>query len=149
VLGELRPVGDEQRLVKRAALGEAANAATAVPTPRSGATPRALPRRTHRVTGVDRLVIPGSFLTTLTADGEPLARQAFFQSTEPRDCGRCRERAKVDITFTVPAEAVLGKNLGAGIEVVAPGAERIGARFPLSRCGDPTLNVRLLLEESP
>jgi hypothetical protein len=110
---------------------------------------RSAPVVSVRLKGVDRLVIPGSFLTTLTADGEPLARQAFFQSTEPRDCGRCRERAKVDITFTVPAEAVLGKNLEAGIEVVAPGAERIGARFPLSRCGDPTLNVRLLLEESP
>ena len=101
-----------------------------------------------RLKGIDRLVIPGSFRAILTADGEPLARQAFFQSTEPRGCSRCREQALVDITFMVPADAVLGKNLTADIEVVAPGAERIGARFPMRRCGDPTLNVRLLLEEA-
>jgi hypothetical protein len=109
---------------------------------------RSEPLVSVRLKGIERLDIPGSFHAVLSADGEPIARQAFFQSTEPRGCSACRDKAVIDLTFEVPADAVLGRALTADIEILAPGAERMGRRFPLSRCGDPTLNVRLLLEEA-
>jgi len=102
-----------------------------------------------RLKGIERLAIPGSFRAVLKADGEPVARQAFFQSTEPKACDRCRDKPVVDLDFRVDAEAVMGRHLTTEIEVMAPGAERIGRRFPLHACGDPTLNVRLLLQEAP
>lgn len=98
-----------------------------------------------RLKGIDRLAIPGSFQAVLLADGEPISRQAFFQSTEPRACGTCLEQPIVSLSFAVPVEAVLDRDLTAAIEVAGPVAERTGRRFPLSRCGDPTLNVRMLL----
>ena len=45
------------------------------------------------------------------------------------------------------ADAITGRALTAEIELLAPGADRIGRRFPLRSAGDPTLNVRLLLQE--
>lgn len=101
-----------------------------------------------RLKGIDRMAIPGSFVAVLVADGEPIARRAFFQSTEPRICSTCSEMPIVSLSFTVPADAVLGRDLTAVIDVLGPVAERVGSRFPLSRCGNPTLNVRLLLEEA-
>jgi hypothetical protein len=102
-----------------------------------------------RLKGIERLVIPGSFRAVIKADGEPVARQGFFQSTEPMACSRCRDKPVVDLDFRVDAAAITGRQLTTEIEVMVPGAERIGRRFPLHACGDPTLNVRLLLQETP
>ena len=77
-----------------------------------------------------------------------IGREAFFQSTNPAECGACREKAAINIDFRVEADAVTGRNLSAEIELLAPGAGRIGRRFPLRTAGDPTLNARLLLEVS-
>jgi tyrosinase len=100
-----------------------------------------------RLKGIDRLSIPGSFRAILRADGEVIGRRTFFQSTEPVLCAHCRERAKVDLDFVVDADQVLGKTLSTSIEPVAPDPE-VGATVPLTAVGDPTLNVRLLLERS-
>jgi tyrosinase len=99
-----------------------------------------------RLKGINRLAIPGSFQAVLKADGQPIGREAFFQSTKPTDCSACREKAVIDIDFHVDSDAVTGRDLGAEIELLAPGADRIGRRFPLRSAGDPTVNVRLLLE---
>lgn len=100
-----------------------------------------------RVKGINRLPIPGSFDLVLKADGEEIGRRPFFQSSKPLECGTCRERGLIDLDFRVDADVIVGRELTAEIELLAPGAERIGRRFPLRAAGDPTINVRMLLEE--
>jgi hypothetical protein len=97
-----------------------------------------------RVKGINRLNIPGSFTVTLLADGEPIARRAFFQSKRPTDCRTCREQALVDLDFRLDPETILDRKLSMAIDVA--GHEEIG-HFPLSQAGNPTINARLLLDE--
>jgi tyrosinase len=128
-------------LVRRALLGSL----RAADAPRVHEAPQA----SVRLKGIDRLSIPGSFRAILRADGEEIGRRTFFQSTEPVECAHCRETAKINLDFVVDADQVLGKTLSASIEPVAPVAEGWDA-IPLTATavGDPTLNVRLLLERS-
>jgi tyrosinase len=98
-----------------------------------------------RVKNIDRLNIPGSFAVTLLANGEPIAKRAFFQPNSPRDCENCREHALINIDFRVEQEKLLDRKLSVEIDVL--GQEGIGAHFPLSQAGNPTINVRLLLED--
>jgi tyrosinase len=96
------------------------------------------------VKDIDRSKIPGTFVVHLLADGKEVARQAFFQPTNPDVCPNCSENAKVPIDFSVPADKILDKNLS--IEIHVPSQRDIGTRFPLSKVGNPTINVRHLLE---
>lgn len=97
-----------------------------------------------RVKDIDRSGIPGTFVVHLLADGQEVARQAFFQPTEPKLCPSCSEEAKVAIDFHVDPAKVLDKDLT--VEIHVPGQRDIGTRFPLSQAGSPTLNVRHLVE---
>jgi hypothetical protein len=105
------------------------------------------PRASVRLKGVERLSVPGTFQAVLRADGVELGRRVVFQLDDPTLCDGCRERPIANLTFDVALDAVLGKDLRADIELLGPAADRLGQRFPLRSCGDPTLNVRLLLEE--
>jgi tyrosinase len=105
------------------------------------------PQASVRLKGIDRLSIPGSFRAVLRADGEVIGRRTFFQSTEPGDCATCRERAKINLDFLVNADEVLGKQLSTSIELIIPDP-MFGDTLPLEACGNPTLNVRLLLERT-
>jgi tyrosinase len=98
-----------------------------------------------RVKGIDRLNIPGSFAVKLLADGEPIAKRAFFQPKSPRNCENCRKQALINIDFRIEQDKLLDRRLSVEIEVL--GHEEIGARFPLSQAGNPTINARLLLED--
>ena len=98
-----------------------------------------------RVKDIDRLNIPGSFAVKLLADGEPIAKRAFFQPKSPRNCENCRKQALINIDFRIEQEKLLDRRLSVEIEVL--GHEEIGARFPLSQAGNPTINARLLLED--
>lgn len=98
-----------------------------------------------RVKNIDRLSIPGSFVVNLLADGEPIAKRAFFQPKSPRTCENCRKLALINIDFRIDQEKLLGRKLSVAIEV--PGHEEIDTRFPLSKAGNPTVNARLLLED--
>lgn len=98
-----------------------------------------------RLKGIDRLVIRGSFMATLKADGEPVGRRAFFQSTQPRTCHTCRANPLVNLDFLVESSRITGRALTVDIETVTP-APGLDARVPLYACGNPTLNVRLLLQ---
>jgi tyrosinase len=98
-----------------------------------------------RVKDIDRMNIPGSFAVHLLADGEPIAKRFFFQSSSPQDCDTCKEIPKVSIDFRVPPEQLLDRKLSVEIEV--PSQEQEGKRFPLSTAGNPTINARLLLED--
>jgi hypothetical protein len=98
-----------------------------------------------RVKDIDRLSIPGSFVVTLLADGEPIAKRAFFQPKSPRDCANCRKNALINIDFRIDQERLLDRKLSVSIDV--PDHEDIGTHFPLSRAGNPSINARLLLED--
>ena len=97
-----------------------------------------------RVKDIDRTAIPGTFVVHLLADGEEVAQQAFFQPTDPGACLNCSENAQVPIDFLVPADQIVDKELS--IEIHVPDQEAIGSRFPMSKVGNPTINVRHLLE---
>ena len=96
-----------------------------------------------RVKDIDRSGIPGTFVLHLLADGKEVARQAFFQPTDPGICPNCGENAKVAVDFRVDPAKVLDKELS--VEIHVPGHEEIGTRFPFSKAGSPTINVRHLL----
>jgi hypothetical protein len=106
-------------------------------------------RRSNKVSvmvkDIDRLNIPGSFGVTLLADGKPVASRAFFQPNAPRDCPACRKLGLVSVNFRVDQDQILDKKLSVAIEV--PNQKGIGAAFPLSSAGNPTINARLLLED--
>lgn len=108
---------------------------------------REAPQASVRLKGIDRLSVPGSFRAILHADGAVIGRRAFFQSTEPDDCANCRERARINLDFLVDIDEVLGRTLTTSIELVTPDPS-LGATIPLAACGNPTLNVRLLVEQS-
>jgi tyrosinase len=97
-----------------------------------------------RVKDINRAGIPGTFVVHLLADGKEVARQAFFQPTDPGICPNCKEKANVSIDFLIEPEKILDKHLS--IEVHVPGQSAIGTRFPLSKVGEPTINVRHLVE---
>lgn len=97
-----------------------------------------------RVKDIDRTAIPGTFVVHLFADGQEIAQQAFFQPADSAACLNCSENAQVPIDFLVPADQILDKDLS--IEIHVPDQEEIGSRFPLSKVGSPTINVRHLLE---
>ncbi|MFP2904156.1 tyrosinase family protein [Pyxidicoccus sp. 3LFB2] len=104
-----------------------------------GATPLSI-----RVKDIDRSRIPGTFVVHLLANGKEVARQAFFQPTDPLICPNCSKEAKVPIDFLVHPSEVLDKELT--VEIHVPGQRQIGTRFPLSKVGEPTINVRHLVE---
>jgi hypothetical protein len=98
-----------------------------------------------RLKNIDRLSIPGSFVVHLLADGQPVAKNAFFQPSNPRECANCVKHGLVNIDFRLDPEQILDKTLSVEIEV--PGRKDIGERFPLSQAGNPTINARLLLDD--
>lgn len=96
-----------------------------------------------RLSGINRLNIPGSFVVSLLADGDPVQQVPLFQPTAPKMCETCRKTGIMDIKFLVDRTSVEGKRLTAEISV---GSGKDGT-FPLSEAGDPKLDVHLLLAE--
>ena len=101
-------------------------------------------RASVRVKGIDRLNIPGSFVVHLKAEGRTIASQAFFQARNPRSCSACIKQGKVDLDLDVDIDQLRGVPLSVVIQPMWPDA--IGTTFPLSSAGNPTLNIRLLLQ---
>jgi tyrosinase len=99
-----------------------------------------------RVKNINRLNIPGTFIVKLLADGEEVARHAFFQPVDAEECLTCKEQGLIPIDFNLDLDKVQGRKLSVAIEV--PHDKEIGGSFPLSRAGNPTINARLLLEEA-
>jgi hypothetical protein len=97
-----------------------------------------------RVKDIDRMKIPGTFVVYVVADGERIARQAFFQRRDPRSCLTCRKQALVSVDFRLDQALIMGRRLSIEIDVPAlDGASSI----TLAEAGNPTINVRLLLTE--
>jgi tyrosinase len=107
-------------------------------------------RRTSKasvmVKDINRLNIPGSFSVVLQADGQPIATRAFFQPNTPRNCATCVKVGIVSVNFKVDLDKIVDKKLSVAIEV--PGLADPVKTFPLSEAGNPTINVRLLLEDA-
>jgi hypothetical protein len=99
-----------------------------------------------RVKDIDRMNISGTFIVRLLADGEPIARRTFFQPGSPRTCDTCRKKELISLDFHLPQEMVQGRELSVAIELLAP-AEGQDAVLAPSSVGNPTINVRLLLNE--
>lgn len=99
-----------------------------------------------RVKGIDRLSIPGSFRVVLLANDQTVATRHFFQSKEPNGCEGCRKRGTISLDFRVPLNSITEKELAVKVEVIDP-EPGLSPRFPLHACGNPTLNVRVLLED--
>ncbi|WP_316528361.1 tyrosinase family protein [Kitasatospora brasiliensis] len=99
-----------------------------------------------RVKGIDRLNIPGSFVVSLLADGEPVAKRYFFQPDDPRRCATCVKHGIVNIDFRMTQDQLLDRTLSVRIDV--PGHAGIGTAFPLAQAGNPTVNARLLVQEA-
>jgi len=97
-----------------------------------------------RVKDINRAGIPGTFVVHLLADGQEVARQAFFQPTDPGVCPNCSQNAKVSIDFRVEPAKILDKRLS--VEIHVPGQRSVGTLFPLSKVGEPTINIRHLVE---
>ena len=97
------------------------------------------------VEDIERLNVPGSFVVHLLADGEPVASRAFFQPSNPTECATCATVPKISLEFRVPRDKVLDRKLTVKIDV--PSQEAIGAAFPLSQVGQPTIRANLLLDE--
>jgi hypothetical protein len=127
-------------------------AAVVVARPRSGSL-RALDapnvvdaaRASVRLKGIHRLAIPGTFTAVLQADGEEVGRRTFFQSTTPVACGNCREKPDIDLDFVVDVDRIQGRTLSAELRLAQP-SPAYGHAVPLGAVGDPTVNVRLLVE---
>ena len=97
-----------------------------------------------RVKDIDRMNIPGTFIVRLMADGEPIARRAFFQPREPQTCATCRKQALVSLDFRLDQDLITGRTLSVAIEAPSLGKGAAG-NIPLAQAGNPTINVRLLL----
>jgi hypothetical protein len=54
----------------------------------------------------------------------------------------------INLDFLVESDRIRGAELTAEIELVSRDDPRVGDRMPLYACGDPTINVRMLLQES-
>jgi tyrosinase len=87
----------------------------------------------------------GSFVVNLLANGEPIAKRAFFQPQSPRDCDTCRTHPLINLDFRIDQEKILDRKLSVTIEV--PTHEEMGTEFPLSQAGNPSINARLLLDD--
>jgi tyrosinase len=95
-----------------------------------------------RIKGFNRLKIPGSFDVILKKDGVSIAKRGFFQPNEVEKCPNCVDNAIVHFDFKLPISELSNGTLSISVEPIStPGEE-----FPLNKLGDPTINVRLLLQ---
>ncbi|NWB31291.1 tyrosinase family protein [Pseudomonas gingeri] len=97
-----------------------------------------------RVSGVNRLKIPGSFSVHLQKDGKTIASKALFQPEEAQTCASCVANALAHFDFELPLAAVQGGKLSVWVEPV--NQDFVGDRFPQKLMGDPTIDVTLLLK---
>ena len=104
------------------------------------------PNGSIRVKGINRMNIPGGFDTVILADGKPIAKRFFFQASNPKECANCKKEELVNLDFSIPMNKISGKTLDVEIHVLDT-VEGLGSNFPLDAAGDPSVNVRVLLED--
>lgn len=97
-----------------------------------------------RVSGINRLKIPGTFSVHLQKDGKTIATRALFQPVEVQTCANCVSNAMTQFDFELPLADVLGGPLSVWVEPANKNV--IGERVPLKLMGDPVIEVHLLLQ---
>ena len=102
------------------------------------------PRVSVRVKDIARLRMSGSFNVYLLADGEPIARRLFFQSTVPEKCPNCVNQPLVHVDFRLDRALLEGKSLRVEVEEIRPGGER--RVVDPDSIGSPTVNIRELVD---
>ncbi len=102
-------------------------------------------RASVRVKSINRLEIPGSFDVYLRVGDKIVGKQAFFQSTEPKHCETCRNTEVASFDFVVDQSILLDCKVQVDVKLRQP--DGTATPFPLSACGSPTVNIRLLLED--
>jgi hypothetical protein len=103
------------------------------------------PKVSVRAKGIDRSKIQGSFDALLIADNEVISTKGFFQSEDPKGCSNCKSKAIVNFDFVVDQSKICGKKIHLEIRYISRTGQKHS--FPLSSCGDPTLNARILLSD--
>lgn len=103
------------------------------------------PKVSIRAKGVDRTQIPGSFDAVLKADNQVISTKGFFQSEDPKACNNCKSKSIVNFDFVVDQSEICGKKIHLDIRYISNTGKMHS--FPLSSCGDPTLNARILLSD--
>ncbi|CAN0567537.1 unnamed protein product, partial [Laminaria digitata] len=129
-------------------------AAVAVSTPSYGSVAArarfSAPHRTRvstRVKGINRLKIPGSFDVVLRAGNHEVGRRAFFQSTSSSTCKTCQKTGIVNFDFVHDLDDLRHGELSVAIELNVAHTDGYKGNMPLSTVGDPTVNVRVLLDQ--
>ncbi|UVK96725.1 hypothetical protein [Pseudomonas sp. B21-048] len=97
-----------------------------------------------RVSGINRLKIPGSFSVRLQKDGKMIASRALFQPVEVQSCANCVANAMTQFDFELPMAEVLGGKLSVWVEPV--NKDFVGDRHPQKLMGNPVIDVHLLLQ---
>ena len=97
-----------------------------------------------RIKDINRLDIPGSFEVVLYAGDTALKRTRIFQPPAPRECPNCQKHGIFSTDFIIDRESLMqATDLRVAIEVKNEAGDL--ENFPLENAGNPTLNIRLLL----
>ncbi len=102
-------------------------------------------RYSVRVKDINRLDIPGSFEVVLYAGVRVLGRTRIFQPSTPRDCENCKKHGVFSTDFIVEKTDLPSRDaLHVSIEMKGQDGQR--KQIPLSQAGNPTVNIRVLLD---
>jgi hypothetical protein len=96
-----------------------------------------------RVSGINRLKIPGSFSVHLLKNGKVIASRGFFQPTEVEKCETCVDNAIAHFDFELPVRDASGGQFEVWVEPVDKSF--VGDHFPAKLMGEPTVDAHLLL----
>jgi hypothetical protein len=97
-----------------------------------------------RVSGINRLGIPGSFSVHLQKNGKTIATRSMFQPVAVQTCPNCVANAVTQFDFELPLTTVLGGKLSVWVEPA--NKNFVGDRFPQKLMGNPVIDVHLLLQ---
>ena len=102
-------------------------------------------RYSVRVKDINRLDIPGSFEIVLYAGDRIVAHTHIFQPKSPRNCTNCMKHGVFSADFIVERQE-LPSDGSLRIAILIRSKEGLMEEFPLSKAGNPTVNVRILLQ---
>ena len=102
-------------------------------------------RYSVRVKDIDRLNIRGSFTVQLFSGEKIVGKSRIFQPSTPQTCSNCQKHGLFSLDFIVDSEDVSAEN-NLRLQIVAMDKNGEPQEIPLSQIGNPTLNIRLLLD---
>ena len=98
-----------------------------------------------RVSGVNRLVIPGSFDVHFMVDDEIVETSSMFQPVEASTCPNCSKNALVHFDFEVPIDLIAKGKLSARVE--PHNKDIIGDFVPSKLMGNPSIQISIPLAD--